>query len=169
MARCRNQLHLGVPEYAGRLIGRDAERERLDGLVKDVRQGASRTVVVQGEAGVGETTHCSSTSRERASDCRVLSVAGAQAEMEFGFAALHQLCVPMLGQPRRPSRRPQRKALQVTFGIAAGPVPDRFLVGLAVLSLLAEAAAERPLVCLIDDEQWLDRHRPRCWHSSHAA
>jgi DNA-binding CsgD family transcriptional regulator/tetratricopeptide (TPR) repeat protein len=93
---------------------------------------------------------------ERASDCRVVSVVAEQAEMEFGFAALHQLCVPMLDHLGA-IPTPQRQALYVTFGIEAGPVPDRLLVGLAVLSLLAEVAAERPLVCLIDDEQWLDQ------------
>ena len=138
-----------IPEYAKSLIGRDTERSVLDRLLEDVRGGASRALVVHGEAGVGKTALLEYVAA-RASDCRVVSVAGAQAEMEFGFAALHQLCVPMLDNlDAIPA--PQRKALHVTFGIEAGPVPDRFLVGVAVLSLLAEVAAERPLVCLIDD------------------
>ena len=93
---------------------------------------------------------------ESASDCRVLSVAGHQAEMEFGFAALHQLCIPILDHLDAISA-PHRKALYVTLGFEAGPVPDRLLVGMAMLSLLADVAAEHPLVCLIDDEQWLDQ------------
>ncbi len=144
-----------IAQCAGRLIGRDAERRVLDGLLEDVRQGASRALVVHGEAGVGKTALLEYVAGS-ASDCRVLSVAGAQTEMDFGLAALHQLCVPMLDKLDAVPA-PQRKALHVTFGIEAGPVPDRFLVGLAVLSLLAEVAAERPLVCLIDDEQWVDR------------
>ena len=138
-----------------RLIGRDTERSVLDRLLEDVRAGTSRALVVHGEAGAGKTALLDYVAR-RAPDCRVVSVAGAQAEMDFGFAALHQLCAPVLDHLDAVPA-PQRQALHVTFGIAAGPVPDRILVGLAVLSLLAEAAAERPLVCLIDDEQWLDQ------------
>jgi DNA-binding CsgD family transcriptional regulator len=139
----------------GRLIGRDAERGALDRLLEDVRRGASRALVVRGEAGMGKTALLEYVAG-RASDCRVVSVAGAEAEMEFGFAALHQLCGPLLDHVDAVPA-PQRKALHVTFGMGAGPVPDRLLVGLAVLSLLAEVAAERPLVCLIDDQQWLDK------------
>ncbi|MGA7419311.1 MAG: ATP-binding protein, partial [Acidimicrobiales bacterium] len=144
-----------IRRHAASLIGRDAERGVLDRLLDDVRGGASRALVVHGEAGMGKTALLEYLAG-RASDCRVVSVAGAQAEREFGFAALHQLCVPLLNHlDAVPS--PQRKALYVTFGIGAGPVPDRLLIGLAVLSLLAEVAAERPLVCLIDDQQWLDQ------------
>ena len=82
--------------------------------------------------------------------------AGVQSEMELAFAGLHQLCAPMLNHAER-LPEPQRDALRTAFGIAAGPPPDRFLVGLAVLSLLSEVAGERPLICVIDDEQWLDR------------
>ena len=82
--------------------------------------------------------------------------AGVQSEMELAFAGLHQLCAPMLDRAGR-LPVPQRDALRTAFGMAAGPPPDRFLVGLAVLSLLSEVAGERPLICLIDDEQWLDR------------
>ncbi|OBJ85882.1 LuxR family transcriptional regulator [Mycobacterium sp. 1245852.3] len=93
---------------------------------------------------------------ERASNCLVIRVAGVQSEMELAFAALHQLCSPMMAYLERLSR-PQREALQTAFGMVNGPPPDRFLIGLAVLSLLSEVADERPVVCLIDDEQWLDR------------
>ena len=88
--------------------------------------------------------------------CRVARAVGVQSEMELAFAGLHQLCAPMLGRAER-LPVPQQDALRTAFGIAAGPPPDRFLVGLAVLSLLSEVAGERPLICLIDDEQWLDQ------------
>jgi DNA-binding CsgD family transcriptional regulator len=144
-----------IRRHAARLVGRDAERGVLDRLLEDVRGGASRALVVHGDAGIGKTALLEYVAA-RAPDSRLLSVAAAQAEMEFGFAALHRLCVPVLDHLDAVPA-PQRSALDVTFGIEAGPVPNRFLVGLAVLSLLAEVAAERPLVCLIDDEQWFDR------------
>ncbi len=81
---------------------------------------------------------------------------GVQSEMELAFAGLHQLCAPILDHLER-LPVPQHDALRIAFGLSAGPAPDRFLVGLAVLSLLSEVAAERPLLCLVDDEQWLDR------------
>src|SRR6185369_12623298 len=90
------------------------------------------------------------------SGCRVARATGVQSEMELAFAGLHQLCAPMLNRAER-LPAPQRDALSIVLGTAAGPAPDRFLVGLAVLNLLSEVAAERPLICLIDDEQWLDR------------
>ncbi len=127
----------------------------LDRFVEAVRGGASRALVVRGEAGVGKTTLLGYLARQ-ANGCRVVSVAGVQSEMELAFAALHQVCAPVLDRLDAVPAR-QREALQITFGIDAGPVPDRFMVGLGILSLLAEVAAERPLVCLVDDEQWLDR------------
>jgi hypothetical protein len=91
-----------------------------------------------------------------AAGCRIARAAGAESEMELAFAGLHQLCVPMMGHlDRLPG--PQRDALSVAFGLSSGSAPDRFLVGLAVLGLLAEVAEERPLVCVVDDAQWLDR------------
>jgi hypothetical protein len=91
-----------------------------------------------------------------AADLRVVRAVGVESEMELVFAALHQFCGPMLDRlGRLPG--PQRDALRTAFGLQAGPAPDRFLVGLAALSLLSEAAEERPLVCVIDDAQWLDR------------
>jgi hypothetical protein len=85
----------------------------------------------------------------------VVQIAGVESEMELPLAALHQLCAPMLGS-LAVLPEPQERALRVAFGLSAGPAPDRFVVGLAVLSLLAEMAAKRPLVCLVDDAQWLD-------------
>ncbi|RVX41511.1 regulatory LuxR family protein [Nonomuraea polychroma] len=136
------------------LLGRQAECEALDRLLAAVRVGQSRALVVRGEAGVGKTALLEHLT-QRASGCRVVCAAGVQSEMEVAFAALHSLCAPMLdlldGLPG-----PQRDALGTAFGLRAGPAPDRLLLGLAVLSLLAAAADERPLVCVIDDAQWLD-------------
>ena len=92
----------------------------------------------------------------RASGCLVARAAGVQSEMELAFAGLHQLCAPMLDHVES-LPGPQREALRTAFGLSVGPVPDRFLVGLAVLGLLSETAGERPLVCVVDDQQWLDR------------
>ena len=113
--------------------------------------------MVRGDPGVGKTVLLDYLAgRASGSGCRVARAAGVQSEMELAFAGLHQLCAPMLSRAER-LPEPQRDALQTAFGIAAGPPPDRFLVGLAVLSLLAGVAGERPLICLIDDEQWLDQ------------
>ena len=96
------------------------------------------------------------TSAERGEGYRVLRAVGVESEMELPFAALHQLCAPLLdGLERLPP--PQRDALGTAFGLSSGPRPDRFLVGLAVLSLLSDAAEAQPLICLVDDAQWLDR------------
>ena len=111
--------------------------------------------MVRGEPGVGKTVLLDYLAR-RASDCRVVRAAGVESEMELAFAGLHQLLSPVLDRLER-LPVPQREALRTAFGLSAGPAPDRFLVGLAVLGLLSEVAAERPLVCVVDDEQWLDR------------
>ena len=112
-------------------------------------------LVVRGEAGVGKTALLEYVA-ERASGCRIVRVAGVESEMELAFAGLHQLCAPMLdGLDGLPG--PQRDALRVAFGLQDGAASNRFLVALAVLSLLAEAAEAQPLVCLVDDAQWLDR------------
>ena len=143
------------PGRATRLTGRDGERAALDRLVDAVRAGESRVLVVRGDPGVGKTALLEYLAGQ-AHGCRVVRATGVQSEMELAFAGLHQLCSPMLGRlDRIPA--PQRDALRIAFGLAAGSAPDRFLVGLAVLSLLAEVAETQPLVCLIDDEQWLDR------------
>src|SRR2546428_3042841 len=137
------------------LLDRRSEREVLDRLLKAVRGGESRVLVVRGEPGVGKSALLEYVA-SRASGCRVARAAGVQTEMELAFAGLQQLCAPMLdGLERLPA--PQRDALGTAFGLTTGLAPDRFLVGLAVLGLLSEVADERPLVCLVDDAQWLDR------------
>ena len=137
------------------LLGRRSECETLDRLLRDVRSGQSRVLVLRGEAGIGKTALLEYVV-EQASGCRILRAAGVQSEMELAFAGLHQLCAPMLDRLER-LPGPQREALGAAFGLSAGPPPDRFLVGLAVLGLLSEVAEDRPLVCAIDDAQWLDR------------
>ncbi len=134
---------------------RRSEREALERLLEAVRGGQSRVLVVWGEPGVGKTALLESAIRS-ASGFRVMRAVGIESEMELAFAALQQLCAPLIDRlDRLPS--PQQDALGVAFGLRAGNAPDRFLVGLAVLSLLSEAAGERPLVCVVDDAQWLDR------------
>ena len=127
----------------------------LERLVAGVRAGQSRVLVLRGEAGVGKTAllrHLSTV----ASDCRIARAAGVESEMELAYAGLHALCAPMLGRLEQ-LPDPQRDALRTAFGLSAGPPPDRFLVGLAVLGLLADAAEEQPLLIMVDDAQWLDR------------
>src|SRR3954453_455051 len=136
------------------LHDRRGEREGLDRLLAAVRGGQSRVLVVSGEAGVGKTALLESAIGF-ASGFRVVRAVGVESEMELAFAALQQLCAPMLDRlDRLPG--PQQDALRVAFGLRAGSAPDRFLVGLAVLSLFSEAAEEQPLVCVVDDAQWLD-------------
>jgi DNA-binding CsgD family transcriptional regulator/tetratricopeptide (TPR) repeat protein len=137
------------------LTGRASERGVLDRFVAGVRAGEGRALVVRGEPGVGKTVLLDYLAG-RASGCRVARAAGVQSEMELAFAGLHQLCAPMLDHAES-LPAPQREALRTAFGLSAGPAPDRFLVGLAVLGLLSETAGERPLVCVVDDQQWLDR------------
>ena len=139
----------------GRLLGRRAECAALGGLLGAVRAGESRALVVRGGPGVGKTALLEYLS-EQASDCQVATVAGVQSEMEIAFAGVHQLCSPMLAR-HADLPGPQGKALRTALGVSPGPVPDRFLLGLAVLSLLSEVARAQPLVCLADDVQWLDR------------
>ena len=151
------EVPAGFParERAAGLTGRRAECGVLDRLVEAVQAGESRALVAVGEPGVGKTVLLEYLAG-RASGCQVARAAGVQSEMELAFAGLHQLCAPMLGRAGQ-LPVPQRDALRIAFGLAAGPPPDRFLVGLAVLSLLSEVAGEQPLICLIDDEQWLDQ------------
>ena len=134
--------------------GRAHERKALDGLLDRVRGGESAVLVIRGEAGIGKTALMRYCARQ-ASGCRLVQVDGVESEMELPLAALHQLCTPMLSSLDA-LPEPQQRALRVAFGLAAEPAPDRFVLGLAVLSLLAENAAARPLVCLVDDAQWLD-------------
>jgi DNA-binding CsgD family transcriptional regulator len=136
------------------LLGRRSECETLDRLLDSVRAGESRTLVLLGEPGVGKTALLEYL-EERGSGCRVARAVGVEFEMELAFAGLHQLCAPMLSRIER-LPPPQRDALGTAFGLTAGDAPDRFFVGLAVLSLLSELADEQPLVCVLDDAQWLD-------------
>src|SRR3954463_15387850 len=137
-----------------RLLGRRSEAATLDRLLEAVRAGESRALVLRGEPGVGKTALLEHAG-EHATGCRVAHATGVQAEMELPFAALHQLCAPMLDRLER-LPGPARAALRTTVGLSAGAAPDRFLVGLATLSLLAEVAEERALLCVVDDGQWLD-------------
>ncbi len=123
--------------------------------MEGVRSGHSRVLVLRGEAGVGKTALLGYVA-SAAKGFRIARAVGVQSEMELPFAGLHALCAPILDRLRR-LPGPQRDALSTAFGLSAGPPPDRFLVGLAVLSLLADAAEEQPLVCIVDDAQWLDQ------------
>lgn len=137
------------------LRGRHSECEALDRLLEDVRGQQSRVLVLRGDAGVGKTALLDYLA-VTASGCRIARSAGVESEMELPFAGLHQLCAPMLSHlAHLPG--PQRDALRTAFGLRAGTAADRFLVGLAVLSLLSEVSGERPLICVVDDAQWLDR------------
>ena len=136
------------------LLGRTSERELLDQLLANVRQGQSGVVVVRGEAGIGKTALLRYVARQ-ASGFRVARIGGVEAEMELPFAGVHQLCAPILARLTA-LPEPQRKALRVALGLSSGDARDRFLVALAVLSLLSAVAEERPLLCLVDDAQWLD-------------
>jgi DNA-binding CsgD family transcriptional regulator/tetratricopeptide (TPR) repeat protein len=147
--------HSGVGGFAAELTGRLSERSVLDRFVAGVRAGEGQALVVRGEPGVGKTVLLDYLAG-RASGCLVARAAGVQSEMELAYAGLHQLCAPMLDHAES-LPGPQREALRTAFGLSAGPVPDRFLVGLAVLGLLSETAGKRPLVCVVDDQQWLDR------------
>jgi DNA-binding CsgD family transcriptional regulator len=137
------------------LRGRQDECDVLDRLLKEVRTGQSQVLVVRGEPGIGKSALLEYFIQS-ASGFRVSRAAGVEYEMELAYAGLHQLCAPILDlRERLPD--PQRDALETAFGLSAKATPDRFVVGLAVLGLLSEAAEEQPLICVIDDAQWLDR------------
>ena len=138
-----------------RLVDRRAECDKLDGLVEAVCAGQSRALVLSGEAGVGKSALLQYLIRQ-AAQCRVVQTAGVESEMELAFAGLHQLCAPLLGG-LEDLPKGQGAALRIVLGISSGPAPDRFLVGLATLGLLAHATEQQPLICVIDDQQWLDR------------
>jgi hypothetical protein len=148
------------PRRRARAIGltdRLSERDMLDRLIEAVRAGESQALVVRGDAGVGKTVLLDYLAgRAPDAGCQVARATGVQSEMELAFAGLHQLCTPLMDRAER-LPVPQHDALRITFGLAAGPPSDRFFVGLALLSLLSEAGRERPLICLVDDLQWLDR------------
>jgi len=137
------------------LPGREREGAFLNDLLNRVRGGHSAAIVVHGEAGVGKTALLNEAVGS-APDLRVVRAAGVESEMELPFAGLQQLCISMLDRLEH-LPPPQADALRTAFGLIEGPAPDRFLVGLAVLSLLSEAAGPRPLVCVVDDCQWLDQ------------
>lgn len=137
------------------LRGRRSECKSLDRLLEDVRGGRSRVIVLRGVAGVGKTSLLDYLVAN-AAGCRIERSAGVESEMELAFSGVHQLCAPMLSRlDDLPG--PQRDALATAFGLRTGAPSDRFLVGLALLTLLSESAEERPLVCVVDDVQWLDR------------
>ncbi|AEA27706.1 ATP-dependent transcriptional regulator, MalT-like, LuxR family [Pseudonocardia dioxanivorans CB1190] len=140
-----------APDLAGRRI----ECQTLDRLVRMVRAGGSRALVLHGDAGVGKTALLEYLAGN-AAGCRVARAAGVESEMELAFAGLHQLCAPML-ERLEVLPAPQGDALRAALGMTVGSTPDRFLVGLAVLSMLSDVAEEQPLVCLVDDQQWLDQ------------
>ncbi len=143
------------PVPVPRLLGRSRESGALDHLLGEARAGRSQVLVIRGEAGIGKTALLHYLAAN-ATDYRVARASGVESESELAFAGLHQLCAPMLGRIGA-LPEPQRNALATAFGLAAGEPPSRFMVGLAVLSLLAEVAATQPLLCLVDDAQWLDR------------
>src|SRR6478736_81659 len=150
-----------APEHRPRerLRGRSLEQQRLGRLLTGIRSGRSGALVVRGEAGIGKTALLEHFVEE-AAGCTVARATGVQADMELPFAGLHQLFGSMLGPLERlPS--PQREAVEVAFGLRSGPAPDRFEVGLAILGLLAEVAEQEPLVCIVDDAQWLDQASAR--------
>ena len=141
-------------EARASLRGRARECARLEGLVGDIRRGQSRSLVLRGEAGIGKTALLLYLI-ESASDMMVLRAVGVESEMELAYSSLHQLCAPMLDRVET-LPAPQREALRVVFGLTDAAPPDRFLVGLGVLSLFSEVAEEHPLLCVVDDAQWLD-------------
>ncbi|NLG23082.1 MAG: ATP-binding protein, partial [Actinomycetales bacterium] len=138
-------------------MGRRAEREAVEHLLAQAQTGHSGVLVVRGEAGIGKSSlleHARDTAH--LAGFRVESMTGVQAESQFAFAGLHQLCA-MLLEHMEELPEPQQAALGVAFGLHGGAAPDRFMVGLAILNLLAEVAEEEPLLCLVDDAQWLDQ------------
>ncbi|MFC7362204.1 helix-turn-helix transcriptional regulator [Nocardioides astragali] len=141
------------------LVGRHRECAVLDGLVSSVRGGESKVLALRGEAGIGKSALLDYVAGN-AGGCRVLRIAGIESEMELAFAGLHRLCAPMLEHLER-IPEPQSEALAVAFGVAVGTTPDRFLVAIGVMSMLAEAAGEQPLVCLVDNADKLDQASAR--------
>ncbi len=139
----------------GGLLGRQHESRTLIGVVTTVRGGNSQVLVVRGEAGIGKTALLDVLD-EAATGCRVARAAGVESEMELPFAALHQLCGPHLDRLGE-LPEPQRQALGTAFRLLSGAAPDPFVVGLATLTLLSQIAEEQPLICVVDDAQWLDQ------------
>ena len=145
---------LAGPVRRTHLLGRGGECARLDELIGDISRGESRSLVLRGEAGIGKTALLQYLVAS-ASDMTVLRAVGVESEMELAYAGLHQLCAPLQDRLER-IPAPQRQALEVVFGLSDGDAPERFLVALAILSLLSEVSDERPVLCVVDDAQWLD-------------
>jgi DNA-binding NarL/FixJ family response regulator len=137
------------------LLDRRAERAALDHLMAEVQTGHSGALVLRGEAGIGKTALLDHAHGQAALGGQVVRTAGVEAEQELPFAAVHQICAPMLDRLEH-LPGPQRDALRTAFGLSAGDPPDRFMVGLGVLGLLSQLAREQPVICLVDDAQWLD-------------
>ena len=146
---------MGGEARRGALVGRRHERQVLAELVDRARGGRSGVLVIRGDAGIGKTALLDDV-RADAGDFRAITLSGAESEMELAYAGVQQVCAPLLGRIDRLSA-PQRNALRVALGLREGAAPDRFLVSLAVLTLLGEGSAERPTVCIVDDAHWVDR------------
>jgi DNA-binding CsgD family transcriptional regulator len=150
---------MATRDRAPAFLGRRRERQALDQLLDTVRVGQSQVLVLRGEAGVGKSALLDYLTAN-ATGCRVARATGVESETPLAYAGLHQLSGPMLDlRERLPA--PQRDALARAFSLSAGPAPDRFVVGLATLSLLSEIARERPLICVVDDAHWLDNATAR--------
>src|SRR4051812_30531073 len=150
----QDQRAVALTDGRSGLLGRQAELRLVDEVIAAVRAGRSAALVFQGEPGIGKTTLLDHA-RRAATDLHTLDLVGAESEQQMGYAALHRLLLPHLDRlPRLPE--PQRAALSGAFGLAGGPAPDRFLVALGTLTLLADVAAQRPLLCIVDEAQWLD-------------
>src|SRR5450631_2201157 len=147
------------PAPVRQLLGREQQRLTLDRLLQAARGGHGGVLVMHGEPGVGKTALLE-YAREAGREFQVVQTVGVEGEMELPYAALQQLCSPILDRSER-LPDPQRDALSVAFGLSAGQAPNPFLVGLAALGLLSEASEERPLLCVVDDVQWLDRESAR--------
>src|SRR5258708_1484574 len=145
-----------TPATTRSLWGRERERAALSQLLFDVRSGRSRALVLRGEPGVGKTALLDDLCA-RASDVALVRGAGVESEAELAFAGLHHMCSQMIEEKLDLLPRPQRDAIRIAFGESAGGTPNPFLLGLAVLNRLADGAAEQPVLCLVDDAQWLDR------------
>jgi hypothetical protein len=138
-----------------RLVGRSREMSELADVVAAVRAGESRLLVLRGAAGTGKSALLDWAAGQ-ADGMQVTRVTGVESEMDLGYAGLHQVVAPFFGELER-LPGPQRSGLSAAFGMASGSAPDRFLVGLAALTLITESAVKRPVLCVVDDAQWLDR------------
>jgi hypothetical protein len=138
------------------LLGRQRERAALSQLLFDVRSGRSRVLVLRGEPGIGKTALLDDLCA-RADDVVLVRGAGVESEAELAFAGLHHMCSQMIEEKLDLLPLPQRDAIRIAFGESAGGTPNPFLLGLAVLNRLADVAEEQPVLCLVDDAQWLDR------------